>query len=205
MLALEQQADSFRSANEKTNEGFQQKEIACNRNSLIPQSIYLSKRDGPSTEGFIDSLFTKLPSAISKEQGGNVEGLKKVKSNSKWGVIPYRTNSSGKIEVLVISTKRKNWSLPKGNLMKRIGPARTAQLEAYEEAGIEGALASKPIPCSIGRTCIYLYPMAVSKVFENWPEASFRKRKWIELSKACHILHHRAMGKVLRKFFPQRT
>jgi 8-oxo-dGTP pyrophosphatase MutT (NUDIX family) len=77
-------------------------------------------------------------------QGGNVEGFKKVKSNSKWGVIPYRTNSSGKIEVLVISTKRKNWSLPKGNLMKRIGPARTAQLEAYEEAGIEGALASKP-------------------------------------------------------------
>jgi hypothetical protein len=66
MLALEQQADSFRSANEKTNEGFQQKEIACSRNSLIPQSIYLSKRDGLSTEGFIDSLFTKLPSAISK-------------------------------------------------------------------------------------------------------------------------------------------
>ena len=86
--------------------------------------------------------------------------------------------------------------------MKRIGPARTAQLEAYEEAGIEGALASKPIPCSIGRTCIYLYPMAVSKVFENWPEASFRKRKWIQLSKACHILHHRAMGKVLTQIFP---
>ena len=89
--------------------------------------------------------------------------------------------------------------------MKRIGPARTAQLEAYEEAGIEGSLASKPIPCSIGRTCIYLYPMAVGKVFENWPEASFRKRKWIQLSKASHFRHHQEMDKVLRKFFPQRT
>ena len=205
MLALEQQADSFRSANEKTNEGFQQKEIACNRNPFIPQSIYLSKRDGPSTEGFMIHYLQSYQVRYQMKQGGNVAGFKKIKSNSKWGVIPYRTNSSGKIEVLVISTKRKNWSLPKGNLMKRLGPARTAQLEAYEEAGIEGVLAPKPIPCSVGLTCIYLYPMAVSKIFENWPEATIRKRKWIQLSKASHILHHRAMGKVLRKFFPQRT
>ena len=131
--------------------------------------------------------------------------FKKVKANAKWGVIPYRINDCGKTEVLIISTKRKNWSLPKGNLIKNIGPKRTALLEAYEEAGIDGNLDSKPIFCSIGRSCLYLFPMKVCKLFEDWPEASFRKRKWVQIHKARHILHHRAMGKILIKFFPQKN
>ena len=134
-----------------------------------------------------------------------VVDFKKVKSNSKWGVIPFRVLESGDFEVLIISTKRKNWSLPKGNLIKSIGPQRTALLEAYEEAGIEGSLQPKPLPCSVGRTCIYLYPMEVTKVFEDWPEAYFRKRKWVRLSKVSHMLHHRSMGKTLRKFFPAKA
>ena len=37
----------------------------------------------------------------------------KAKPKSKWGVIPFRVKDSGKIEVLIISTRRKNWSFPK--------------------------------------------------------------------------------------------
>lgn len=136
---------------------------------------------------------------------GVVVDFNKVKSGAKWGVVPYRSLSSGKFEVLIISTRRKNWSLPKGNLMKNIGPARTAQLEAYEEAGVDGTLHPSPIPCKIGRNCIYLFPMEVTKVYDEWPESYFRKRKWIRLSKARHMLHHSEMGKALRKFFPTRN
>ena len=129
--------------------------------------------------------------------------FKKVYSKAKWGVIPYRILGCGKTEVLIISTRRKNWSLPKGNLIKNIGPKRTALLEAYEEAGIDGTLQTKPILCTLGRRCIYLFPMEVTKIFTDWPEASFRKRKWITLRKASKMVHHRAIEKVLLKFFPQ--
>ena len=130
-----------------------------------------------------------------------VVDFRKVKPNSKWGVIPYRVLESGKVEVLIISTRRKNWSLPKGNLIKNIGPQRTALLEAYEEAGIDGSLQSKPIFCSMGRTCIYFFPMEVSKTLDYWPESSFRKRKWVQVSKAKNILHHQEIGKVVQNFF----
>ena len=71
---------------------------------------------------------------------GVVVDFKKVKANAKWGVVPFRVLASEKVEVLIISTRQKNWSFPKGNLMKDIGPRRTALLEAYEEAGIDGNL-----------------------------------------------------------------
>ena len=152
------------------------------------------------------SNFTKeFDSSMNINRSETVVDFKKVKSNSKWGVIPYRLLDSGKIEVLIISTRRRNWSLPKGNLIKNIGPKRTALLEAYEEAGIDGVLQPKPILCSIGRTCIYFFPMEVTKVFEDWPEADFRKRKWIQLNKARDMLHHRCMGKILTKFFCQKN
>ena len=78
-------------------------------------------------------------------------------------------------------------------------------LEAYEEAGIDGKLLAKPLLCTIGRTCFYLFPMEVTKVFEDWPEASFRKRKWIKLKKASNMLRHRPMGKILKNFFPAKS
>ena len=81
----------------------------------------------------------------------------KAKAKPKWGVIPFRIKDSEIIEVLIISTRRKNWSFPKGNLIKTIGPERTALLEAYEEAGIEGTLYPSPLLCPIGRTCVNLF------------------------------------------------
>jgi 8-oxo-dGTP pyrophosphatase MutT (NUDIX family) len=148
-------------------------------------------------------LYKIFPCTMNVGSFETAVDFKKVKPNSKWGVIPYRVLESGKIEVLIISTRRKHWSLPKGNLIKNIGPQRTALLEAYEEAGIDGSLQPKPILCSMGRTCIYFFPMEVKKVYQDWPEANFRKRKWIQLTKARGMLHHRAMSKILTKFFTQ--
>ena len=56
---------------------------------------------------------------------------------TKWGVIPYRFLKGGGIEVLLITTKSKKWGLPKGNMIRKLGPTRTALVEAFEEAGME--------------------------------------------------------------------
>ena len=155
-------------------------------------------------DGFNFSFFTKI-SPFTLNASEVVVDFNKVKAKSKWGVIPFQVDTSGKVRVLIISTRRKNWSFPKGNLIPKIGPQRTALLEAYEEAGIDGSLGAKPLLCSIGRICIYLFPMEVTKFYDDWPESDFRKRKWIQVNQAKEMLHHREMRKILKNFFPKKS
>ena len=121
---------------------------------------------------------------------------------SKWGVIPYRFLKGGGIEVLLITTKSKKWGLPKGNMIRKLGPSRTAMVEAFEEAGIAGKVSKETIKCMHKNTCLFLYPMLVTKVYSSWPEESKRSRKWVELSEATKIIGRKELRKTLKKFEP---
>ena len=121
---------------------------------------------------------------------------------SKWGVIPYRFLKGGGLEVLLITTKSKKWGLPKGNMIRKLGPARTALVEAFEEAGIAGKVNKDTIQCMHKNTCLYLYPMLVTKVYSSWPEESKRSRKWVKLSEATKIIGRKELRKTLKRFDP---
>ena len=121
---------------------------------------------------------------------------------SKWGVIPYRFLKGGGIEVLLITTKSNKLGLPKGNMIRKLGPSRTAMVEAFEEAGIAGKASKETIKCMHKNTCLFLYPMLVTKVYSSWPEESKRSRKWVELSEATKIIGHKELRKTLKKFEP---
>ena len=122
---------------------------------------------------------------------------------TKWGVIPYRFLKGGGIEVLLITTKSKKWGLPKGNMIRKLGPSRTALVEAYEEAGIAGKVSKEMIQCMHKNTCLYLYPMLVTKVYSNWPEEAKRSRKWVKLSKAAKIIGRKELRRTLKRFDPE--
>ena len=122
---------------------------------------------------------------------------------TKWGVIPYRFLKKGGLEVLLITTKSKKWGLPKGNMIRKLGPSRTALVEAYEEAGIAGKVSKEMIQCMHKNTCLYLYPMLVTKVYSNWPEESKRSRKWVKLSKAAKIIGRKELRRTLKRFDPE--
>jgi hypothetical protein len=121
---------------------------------------------------------------------------------SKWGVIPYRFLKGGGLEVLLITTKSKKWGLPKGNMIRKLGPSRTALVEAFEEAGIAGKVNKETIQCMHKNTCLYLYPMLVTKVYSSWPEESKRTRKWVKLSEATKIIGRKELRKTLKRFDP---
>ena len=61
----------------------------------------------------------------------------------KWGVIPFRGVDNENLEFLVVSTKNGNWSLPKGNPMKKLGSRellyrkRMKKLESSEQLWIK--------------------------------------------------------------------
>src|SRR5688572_19108780 len=62
------------------------------------------------------------------------------------GALPYRVGRDGVVEILLVTSRgTRRWIIPKGWPIKGLKPARSAAREAYEEAGVRGAIGSKAI------------------------------------------------------------
>lgn len=104
---------------------------------------------------------------------------------SQSSVIPYRIRD-GKLEILIISSsKRKHWIIPKGIREPGMSAQESAAREAREEAGVEGRVADSLIGTYTyekwGATCtVDVYPMEVTRVLPEaeWEERH-RGREWV--------------------------
>lgn len=105
-------------------------------------------------------------------------------------VIPYRIRE-GRVEILVVmSSKRKHWVVPKGVSDPATSLQASAAKEAFEEAGVEGEVGETALgsyqyekwgaPCTV-----QVYPMRVSHILdeEHWEE-SHRGREWLSPKQA---------------------
>ncbi|NNJ93833.1 MAG: NUDIX hydrolase, partial [Halobacteria archaeon] len=98
------------------------------------------------------------------------------------GVIPIRKRH-GKIELLMVtSTNKKRWVIPKGVKEPDLSLKKSAIKEAWEEAGVRGKVSKPAIGAyryrKWGGVCtVEVYVMEVSKVVSHWQE-SFRDRRW---------------------------
>ncbi len=109
-------------------------------------------------------------------------------------VIPYRIKK-GKPQILIISSsKKKHWVVPKGIKEPGLSPQESAAKEAEEEAGVEGKVGSKMIGSYIydkwGATCtVEVFPMKVTKVIPKkyWDERH-RGREWVSPKQAAKEL-----------------
>ena len=64
----------------------------------------------------------------------------------QYGVLPYRVDARGRLEILLITSKeRRRWVIPKGNPIPFFLNYESAAREAFEEAGVEGRIATAPI------------------------------------------------------------
>ncbi len=120
-------------------------------------------------------------------------------------VVPYRVKR-GKVEILVISSsKRKHWVIPKGIH----DPGKTAQQsaakEAWEEAGVEGEVGEAPIGSYVyqkwGAACqVEVYPMQVNKLLpESKWEERHRGREWVSAEEAAQRLRQPELGPMVLK------
>ena len=124
------------------------------------------------------------------------------------GVIPVRKGKNGLEILLVTSRDSGRWVLPKGNIKDGLSPVRSAAEEAYEEAGILGKMARRPVGAykydkpdmGDGAKCrVEVFVMLVDKVLGDWPEKSERKRKWMEPSKAARLVHEPKLGALIKR------
>ena len=97
------------------------------------------------------------------------------------------------LQIVIISTRKGNWTLPKGVIEPGDSPHEAAANEAWEEAGLEGEMEQKEFTRfqqqKWGGTCtIRVYKMKVTKLLEEWPEQDMRLRKTLPIHEAMELI-----------------
>jgi 8-oxo-dGTP pyrophosphatase MutT (NUDIX family) len=111
------------------------------------------------------------------------------------------------LEILLITSKRDRWIIPKGIVDPGTTAIDSACKEAYEEAGVKGhagkRMAGEYQYKKWGGTCtVQVFPLEVSEVLESWAEADIRQRKWMSKREAIKAIDEPALKELIRTFSP---
>ena len=128
--------------------------------------------------------------------------------HTQFGVLPYRADSRGNTEVLLLTSRDTGrWVIPKGWPIRGRKPHEAAAIEAFEEAGVRGNVAkksigeyhySKKISEREDRLCeVEVFLMLVTRVLDKWPEQSQRQRAWFGPSVAAALVDEGALAIML--------
>jgi 8-oxo-dGTP pyrophosphatase MutT (NUDIX family) len=132
----------------------------------------------------------------------------------QFAALPFRMRGSN-LDVLLITTRHKRrWSLPKGWPIGATKPHRTAEIEAFEEAGLVGKAKTK----AIGRykhrkirgkreiICdVSVFPLKVRKQSRSWPERGERDAIWLPARKAAARVHKPELSRLIERLIRQRS
>jgi 8-oxo-dGTP pyrophosphatase MutT (NUDIX family) len=124
------------------------------------------------------------------------------------GALPWRITPAEKPEVLLVTGRRSGrWMIPKGWPMPGKSLAKAAEREAYEEAGVEGAVGATPIgqfdhvkqssPLGPLKVRILVHHLVVERELAQWPEHGQRQRTWFSLEEAAQKVDSRELGAMI--------
>ena len=126
------------------------------------------------------------------------------------GVIAYRI-LDGKVRVLLMTSRDTGrWIIPKGTVNARSMPSKTAEKEAYEEAGVRGTITSS-IPLGIytyfkklesgevRAATVEVYLLRIKERLKKWPEKGERKLSWVTTKEAVGLVEEPGVVPLLRR------
>ena len=119
------------------------------------------------------------------------------------GVLVYRI-ASRRPEILLITTRKGHWTIPKGIVEPELSPAESAVNEAYEEAGVRGRLVEKSVGrfqyAKWGGTCtVEVFLLEATEMLASWPEADFRRRRWMPVSAAADRVKFQQLADLIHR------
>jgi 8-oxo-dGTP pyrophosphatase MutT (NUDIX family) len=130
-------------------------------------------------------------------------------SLTQHGALPYRRTPDGEIEILLVTSREtRRWVIPKGWPIKKLKPYATAAREAYEEAGLAGAISREAlgsfsyekrlksrdyVACKVD-----VFVMEVEKEAKRWPEREERERRWFEPEAAAQRVQEPELAELIR-------
>src|SRR6266446_5309930 len=114
----------------------------------------------------------------------------------QYGALPYRLSAGSRPQfMLVTSRETRRWIIPKGWPKKGKSPHHSAAREAFEEAGVVGAIARRPVGTFSYEKrlrnggaviCqVRVFPLEVRRQNKQWPEKRERVVKWLSASQAA--------------------
>ncbi|ARO33126.1 NUDIX hydrolase domain-containing protein (plasmid) [Rhizobium sp. NXC14] len=133
----------------------------------------------------------------------------------QYGAICFRYFNGGpKIEILVITSRESaRWVIPKGWPMKGKRPFEAAAIEAWEEAGVRGAVRRKPVgrytylkefddgdvaPCIVD-----LFQIEVTEIGNDFKEQGQRILEWVSPDEAARRVREVELKSLLVEFEPR--
>ena len=113
--------------------------------------------------------------------------------------------AGGPIEVLLITSRSGNWSIPKGLIDPGRSAREMAAIEALEEAGVIGEVGAASIGTFTyekwGSTCrVEVYPLLVDRVLDKWLEDEFRERLWLPADEAADTVARDEVARIIGSF-----
>lgn len=124
--------------------------------------------------------------------------------------LPYRQGPDGVEIMLITSRETRRWVIPKGWPMTGRTRPGAAEQEAFEEAGLSGAIAGEPvgtfdylkqrakagdIDCRVE-----VYPLKVAEQAEDWPEKGQRDTRWFDAAEAAEAVDEPELAALIRRF-----
>lgn len=130
---------------------------------------------------------------------------------TQYGVLPYRVDGEGALEILLITSKeRRRWVIPKGNPIPFFLNYESAAREAFEEAGVEGKVATVPAGTyryakrrragAAAAAIVTVYPLLVTREAADWPERRERERRWFACAEAADAVEEPELQALIRGF-----
>jgi 8-oxo-dGTP pyrophosphatase MutT (NUDIX family) len=112
--------------------------------------------------------------------------------------VPYRPAGDG-YEILLITTKKGKWAIPKGIIDPGETPQETAAKEAYEEAGVHGEVEDGVIGTFEYRKWgeelhVQVFLLRVEETENDFEDADVRKRAWLSPQEARQFIRKRNRG-----------
>ncbi|KFC69701.1 NUDIX hydrolase [Devosia sp. LC5] len=119
---------------------------------------------------------------------------------AQFATLPWRIGRSGAPEILLVTSRTsRHWLLPKGWLVRGKSAMESAEIEAFEEAGVQGKMRNKPIGVfaynkilKTGETLpcrVTVFSLKVKKLLDDWPEAGQREREWFDIPAAADAVY----------------
>ncbi|WP_407187212.1 NUDIX hydrolase [Bradyrhizobium centrosematis] len=133
-------------------------------------------------------------------------------AKKQFAALPFRLDNA-ELRVMLITTRRKRrWSVPKGSPMRNKKPHHTAALEAYEEAGLVGVIATRAMGSFKHRKRkgerkrtmnVAVFPMKVHGQERWWPEKGERQAIWVTAETAARLVHKAELRRLIARFAAQ--
>ncbi|MCE2925048.1 MAG: NUDIX hydrolase [Phycisphaeraceae bacterium] len=126
---------------------------------------------------------------------------------TKVGCACFRIDTQGVLRILLITSARGAWIIPKGTVEEGQSPEAAALQEAWEEAGVHGWIMGQTLGTwlyaradahnNARHDAVPVLPVWIDELAKVWPEDHKRQRRWSSLREALELIQDEGLRRVL--------